>query len=165
MKTIKKTNKAITTQIIFFILMSLIMIWIIVFGFQRITDVQDTLSIQEEIEIKNKLEEAFKFCSDPINQGSLKIIDLTGRPYNSICFNCHGLDSNRFPQEFLEESRILSEAGSNFLLLKTQFSDADELEEYQIIGQLKIEELGYENSIAWFDLENSYEQKIEILCK
>ena len=51
------------------------------------------------------------------------------------------------------------------LLLKTQFSDADELEEYQIIGQLKIEELGYENSIGWFDLENSYEQKIEILCK
>ncbi len=160
-----KTKKALTTQVIFFFLMSFIMIWIIVFGYQRITDVQDTLTTQQELEIKEELEKTFLFCKDPINSGSSKIIDLKGRPYNSICLNCQNLDPTSYPQEFLDEAQILADTGSNFLLLETSFSSSRELESYNILGELSLEDITLQDAFGWWDYENSFEQKIEIKCE
>jgi hypothetical protein len=158
------TKKAITTQVIFFIAMSLIMIWIIIFGLQKINTVSSTISQQEEIEIRAELEDAFLFCSDPINSGSLKRIDLSGRPYNSICYNCQLGDETIISQELKDEATILSQAGSNFLLLETSVS-SNNIQEYNIVGQLQIEELGYSNHIVWLDLDNSEDLEIEIKCE
>lgn len=162
------SKKALAVQTIFFIMMSLIMIWIIIFGIQKVSSLQDTISQDEQIKIQKKIEDTFAQCSDPINEGTQKTISLRGEKFNSICYNGHladGVSSRTDPiyVDFKSELETLSNSGDNFVLIQTSFSSGN-LVEYNILASFEIEDLGYSEGICWFDLENQYNQDVKIKC-
>ena len=93
----------------------------------------------------------------------MRRIDLSGRPYNSICFNCQLGDETIISSELKNEAMLLSEAGVNFLLLETTFLN-EKIVNYNILGQLQIEELGDTRYEGWFDKENLENLEIELRC-
>ena len=80
-----------------------------------------------------------------------------------LVINCQLGDEDKIGT-LKEEARLLSESGVNFLLLETTFNSLI-LEEYNIVGQLEIKDLGNNTYISWFDYKNSEELEIEISCK
>ena len=162
-------KNAMGIQILFFIMMSLILIWIIFFGFSRLNEVEKTISKEDEIALKAKLKEAFDYCSDPVNIGSFQRLSLKGEKFNSICFNGHlSSELDNYP-ELKNELKTLAESGHNIVLLQTDFSlsgNSEEysLNEYNIFGAIKVDSLGYNKGFCWFDFENTYQKEIEIDC-
>lgn len=75
----------ISVQVIFFIMMAIIFIWILIFGFQQLFLVEETLSETELVSIENDLEAAFSYCEDPLNRGNFRTFTFDSPSFNAVC--------------------------------------------------------------------------------
>lgn len=180
-----KKNSEVSTQVIFFILMSLIFVWIIYFGITKILFVSDTLSDQELIEINNNLKQAFEYCEDPLNRGNFKVFKIDNPRFNSVCVFAGDVNevSNYVNNDLFnktlklvdinvgrswdsEASQILS-AGDNVILFKSNlYKDADKyvFSDYNILDSFRIET---EIPLVYcaFDLEGDGELEFRLSCE
>lgn len=75
----------LSVQTVFFVMMSIFMIAIIVFGFSKIFFVSKTLSEMDALDIKKEVESAFKHCEDPLAKGDKKTVKFKSDVFNSVC--------------------------------------------------------------------------------
>ena len=149
--------------------MLIVMVWIIYFGFSKLFLVQDTLSAQEEIEIKNKIEEEFSYCSNPLNKGDFKTFELKHSSFNSFCIlgkgfsTPSGFSNSEFDFE-LEALKSTIEDKSLGIFLKTNYDkSSNSILEFDIVTAT---EIGKENLDlkCFFDENNDGKVEIEIKC-
>ena len=65
--------------------MAIIFVFILFFGYQKITAVTDVISEQERLEIIDKLKDAFGYCDDPLNKGGRRRLETPSDKFNYIC--------------------------------------------------------------------------------
>ena len=75
----------ISVQTIFYIFMAIIFVALLFFGYQKITALGEVISEQERLEIIKKLEDAFGYCDDPLNQGGGRRLEIPSTNFNYIC--------------------------------------------------------------------------------
>lgn len=95
-------KKAMGIQVMFFIFMSIIMVSLIIFGFTKMSELNDIASEEERIDMKNKFEKEMEFCSDPLNRGSKKVVMVDVSGVNGVCV----FDKNTAPSEISSFSDI-----------------------------------------------------------
>ena len=163
----KKAEIAINT--IFYIMMGLFMVWILVFGFNKIFLVQDVLSDHERLSIKEEIKDAINYCEDPLNYGNMKIFEFKHDKFNSVCvLGDDILDDDVYSDK--KEFKDIYSAGNNIILVKTKFepdkmnNDKYIFEMYNIIDDFSID-YKIENTICWWDVENTNKIVMEISCK
>lgn len=116
---IKKAQ--ISVQTFFFILMSIFFVWILIFGYNQIRNVDEQISEQEQILLTKEIKGALEYCSDPLNKGSSKIIKIESKKFNGICligkndFNTVkygklGIDLNKLKSEQIQDNVFLIKA-------------------------------------------------------
>lgn len=79
-------KKAVAINTLFFILMGIMFVGIIYFGLDKMFMIQDELSEQEMQLLKNDIGDAMTFCDNPLNRGSVRIVDVSSNKFNVICF-------------------------------------------------------------------------------
>lgn len=84
-KKLNNKKGEISIQTIFFILMAIIFVTILIFGFQKMFEVEKNLSEQERIEIKKYMKDSFEYCEDPLNSGNFKTFEIKNNLINVIC--------------------------------------------------------------------------------
>lgn len=140
----KKFNKkGFETNVIFFILMAIIFVGILIFGFNKIFFLKEQISEQERIEIKIKLKNLFEFCDEPLNRGSFKKEKIKSDLFNGIYLLGDDLlnpnfDMSNFPQEL----KTIKETGDNIVLFKSKFKTENDkiiFIDFNIIDSFKIE--------------------------
>lgn len=179
MKNLKDVKNAnIGVQTFFYIFMSLIMIWIIYFGYKNIVLVDNEISNQDKMLIEQKLESAVMFCKNPINKGSSKFYEFDNKKFNSICI----INSSTIPIMF--SSPIYSGSDDDIELIKnslnhnksmivlldasyTSTTPHDVLNDYIIVSTIEVD-IGF-NSYCNFDgadsSHNGYGKPgIKIVC-
>lgn len=133
MEAINEMKKAnIGVQTFFYILMGIIMVTIIIFGYNKFIGVQDQLSEGERLEIRNNLQDTLTYCSNPLNKGSKRTVNLKSAKVNGMCFITP--DISEYPQ--LE---AIAETGDNVILIKGD-KDGDKVINIQVIDSFKFEE-------------------------
>ena len=110
----------IAMQTIFFIMMSIFMVAIIVFGLSRVFMVSEQLSEQERVEIINNLKEGFEYCEDPLNRGNVRVIDLKSSLFNGVCVV--GADFSSGYDKLDSELASVYLGGDNVVLFKSKFT-------------------------------------------
>jgi len=162
----------LTTKSIFFIMMSLIMIWIIFFGINKILLVEKTLTNQEKIIIKKEIKDALKYCQDPLNKGNLKTIKLDKFGFNSICIINNSMNLNNLeifntnPQLIKDGKKYQNSINVNdsiVLLMKTSISSNKEILEANIVNKIEFKDMKINNFCQW-DLENKDKLNLKIQC-
>lgn len=169
-------NKAnISVQTVFYIMMAMIFVWIMIFGFQKIFMIQGELSEQERREVTNNLKDAFEYCDDPLNKGNFQVFEVNSKLFNGVCVLGEDFDSNH-PQYGSNLDWIeIKDAGKNVVLLNTEFIetqgvDADgnpevdySISHYAILDSFNLNfDIG--DVLCWFDYGNSGKVEIEIEC-
>ncbi len=175
MKTNKKAIE-IGISTLFYILMGIFMIWIIVFGYQKIMGVNELISEQDRAKIKNELKNALEYCNDPLNQGSTTRIQINHKAFNSLCMinpkSTTGFISVRDEDAF---STLLANANTEFgqiadtqnnvIVLKTEFVGSkgnEKMTEFQIIDTFKID--GKIQNQCILDKENTGKLDLIFTC-
>ncbi|MDA3855832.1 MAG: hypothetical protein PF569_06220 [Candidatus Woesearchaeota archaeon] len=166
----EKTKKSeIGIETLFYVFMAIIFVWILIFGFQKIFLVQDVLNENDRIEIMNDIKDSIEYCDDPLNKGTVKVIDFKNNFFNSMCLvdvNFEFGDLAIIPSDdFVEDINLIMEntgSKSTILLLKTSFINNDSLEDYVIIDAEEVET----NVLPFcsFDFGGQGEFKAEIVC-
>lgn len=142
----KKAELAI--QAIFYVLMGMVFIAILIFGFNKLFLVQDELDRQDLLEIKNDLETAFEYCEDPLNKGNFKTFEFNNKQFNSVCIIDEDILDPTSQYGSIEEFKIIYEAGENVVLLSSNL----------VLKQDGTFELLETNIIDSFSAEISYGQ-------
>lgn len=79
-------NKSqIEVQTLFYILMVLIFVGILAFGFQKFFLVQGELSKQELQEVKLEIQDILSSCDDPLNKGNIYTKEIKNDKFNTVC--------------------------------------------------------------------------------
>ncbi len=172
-RKIKKSN--ISIQTFFFILMSIFMILIIIYGFKKITFVNDTISEQDRILFQKEIQEGFEYCNDPLNKGSSKTISLKSSLFNSVCVikkdisedelsSIIGLDnSDNLRDEIIGLLATLdSDDSYGVIFIKSTISNSNELSNYNIINFIQVSDS--KENICSFDTKNSGQVDLKINC-
>lgn len=155
-----KTKKAnIGIQTFFFIMMSILMIWIIVFGIQKIFLIDDQLSEQDRIDIQNKLEDSFNYCSDPLNQGNIKVLEFKNKLFNSICVISNLINTGN--SNLNDELQTINDSGHNIVILKTTSSSSGDITDYKIIKSFNST---FTKGGCSFDTNNTGKLRYELIC-
>lgn len=160
----RKANMAINT--IFYIMMSLFMAGILVFGFNKMFLVQDVLSEQERIEVKADIVSALEYCADPLNSGNIKNIEVKHNLFNSMCVVSKGSDLRGFidDEDLIAELSILrSSLNDNeykLVLMKTSFVNGG-LQSFNIVDDSDFE---FSKDECFFDYENSGVINLQVSC-
>lgn len=125
-----KSNKAeLTVQMLFFIMMGLLMIGIITFGFTKLFFVSETLDEAEFLETKLEIKELFEQCEDPINRGTKFSREFDLGPITTILIlpdNYADFTSDEFTSglssQLLDELEILSNSSENLVFLSLDYT-------------------------------------------
>ncbi len=150
-----KSKANISVQTIFFILMVIVFIAILFFGFQKMFESQELLSEIERIEISKKLQDAFDLCDDPLNRGSLKTVYFSNSKFDTVCVLADTLES-----EYENPFGVIHDVGHNVVLL-----------ELNIVGKQVIDvpssPLIIHSFVINAEVEDTYcsANEIEIICK
>jgi len=112
---LKNKKAEISMETFFFILMMLLMIWIIYFGISKLFLVNDTISEQERIDIKNQLKKGFEYCDDPLNAGSFKTIEINSNMINGVCVFTNDINSGN--NKLDNELNLVKKGGNNIALI------------------------------------------------
>lgn len=131
----------ITGQTIFYILMGILFVSILIFGFQKIFSLQNTLDDQERLEIKNYMRDSFEYCEDPLNAGNFKTFEIENNGFNIICLLGEDV-YEKYPDyiDFL----TLYNTSQNVVIMNTDWTE-DENGDYQfdntdnIIDSIKLD--------------------------
>jgi len=138
-----KNNKGdITVQTIFYILMTIVFVGILIFGFQKLFDVEKTLSEQERIEIKQYIKTSFDYCEDPLNKGNFKTFEIKNNLFNTICILGEDIKDSGNQYNKYEDFVKLYEAEQNVVMFDTSYKKSvDEIEfvDYMIIDSMRID--------------------------
>jgi len=109
-------NKSnIGIQTFFFILMSMMMIGIILFGLSKLFLVNDTISEQDRIDTKNALKTGFSYCEDPLNAGSYKSVNINSKMIGMVCILGDTINSGNL--ELDAQLQIAKDSGNNIVLI------------------------------------------------
>lgn len=145
-------------QTVFYILMAIIFVGILIYGFTKIFEVNNEITETERIEIKNLILDGYDYCEDPLNLGGEYTQNIKNKKFNTICLiSDTESKSSKYYQEF--ENIILG--GDNAILIDSSinFEDTD-LDTFfkrsKIIDSFKIDNL-IEESTCMTD-------KITIIC-
>lgn len=164
----KIRKKGLNYNVIFFVLMGFFFVFLLFFSLNKIFFLQEEISEQDLQFLKIELEKSFETCTDPLRRESSRIINLENKEFNSVCILRENYLDTVSVGEPLEWETI-KEGGDNVVLMKTTFADST-LIDYTIVGSLKLNiELpagpsGSSNHICWYDLENTGDVYIEIVC-
>jgi hypothetical protein len=157
---------AINTQVVFFILMSIFMVGIILFGIQKLTDVEELLSEEEELELQKNIQEDFAFCENPLNRDAFKKIQIESSTFNSVCvYSGSSYDSSY--GELASQLELLGEGGENIALVQIFFIEHEDgtrsISSYDIRGSFFAEHT-FETSRCFTDFENEGVVTINLTC-
>lgn len=142
----------ITIQTFFFILMSIFFVWIIIFGFKQITNINEQISEQEKVLITKDIKKALEYCSDPLNKGTSKSIEISHKEITQICI----INKTKvIPLIITDTSKVtpLTLAGDNVILFKN----------LQPTGSFFID-INIKDSQCWSNIENKGEVIITFDC-
>lgn len=122
MKNKLKTNKkAITAQTIFFVLMTIMMVWIIIFGIQKLAQTKDIFDDTKKIEIQNNIKNQLEYCDDPLNRGTQLLIELGAtKNYNVLCILGEDQISSN-PKFDIPQLGEIAQTNDNIILARTKF--------------------------------------------
>jgi hypothetical protein len=170
------TNKAMTTQTLFFILMLVLLSGTIYFGISKTSMLQKELSNQQERELKDSLEKQLDYCANPLNKGSKQRITINSKDFNSICLVTSReyregvpLDSDEIQKQLREDLKQIQETQDNVVVLQTSFEKNPGSEpilvEYQIIDSFRTEYLPNIVTSCQFDTEDSKKIEFDLICE
>lgn len=109
----------LTMQAMLYIMMSLMMVAIIVFGFKKLVFVGDVINDQEIRDLKNDLQKALDACEDPLNRGNIEHFKIDSNLFDGVCIlGDQPLTSPPFGPNLVAEMSIFAEAGDNVVLLE-----------------------------------------------
>lgn len=159
-----ENKKASIGQNFFYIMMAFAFVWILVFGYSKMSAIGDTLSEQERIDIKNEFEELVEFCMDPLNKGSEKYISIKHQSINAVCFLDENYESSNFFSDELnfEELDILYENGNNIVLLDSSFDLDGKINSIDTITDSVSSNYEFSKTSCWNS--NSGSIKIQYTC-
>ena len=134
-------KKAMSVSVLFYIMMSIFMVWIIIFGYQKITDTQNVISQQEIFEIEQEITQKFEYCDDPLKRDSQIKIKVKSNNFNVFCLL--GEDSSSFSILGNELDQIF-ETGDNIVLMKTNLNEVNgnyqiPVDNYNIVSTFRID--------------------------
>ena len=160
-------NKAqISVQTFFMILMGICFVWILIFGYKQITNINDQISEQDRVLITNDIKKALEYCSDPLNKGTEKVITIIHKDINGICY----INSSKtLPNEIISFNlQILPiiEGNHNILLLNNIYilnSGNYVIDELQIVGSSNVDS-ELINSKCWFANKNENKVIVDFKC-
>lgn len=161
----RHNKKALAMQAVFYIFMSIIMIALIVFGFQQIFLVSDQLGESERVKVQNQLIEKFESCEDPLNRGNVEYIKLKNQKFNSICFLGSDYATSSELQGSLRNYDEISAIGStndNVVLLYTELAGST-ITSNEVISTLEID-LNLQDSFCYFPKENTDDFNFKLEC-
>ncbi len=163
MKNSKKSE--LMMQSIVYIMMSIFMVGIIIFGYNKIFMVNDILSEQDRGLIIQEIKQGFESCEDPLNKGNFEKIELRGNQFNSICFLGEN-DNSNLKSNFSELEEIF-QAGDNVVLLQsTIYLDefgSKKFSEFNIISSFNVD-LEILDTNCFFDEENTGILDFDLVC-
>jgi len=173
-KNRKKAN--ISIQTFFFIMMSIFMIGIIIFGLEKIFFVQDTLTEQDRVLIQKQIKDVVEYCQDPLNKGTIKTVVLENNLFNSVCFfnkttdidniiSTAGLDTSTTIDLTNEINTLQDTLNNSFygaVFIKTTISNSGKLLDYNVIDFIQIDTI-IEQSCE-FDKKNRGNLNLKIKC-
>lgn len=150
---------------LFYILMIIIFVLLLVFGFKKIFIVNDILSQQEEYEIKKNLKETYEYCNDPLNKGNYRNFEIINQKFNALCI----LGDNFYETKYskYEDFIQIFEGGDNLILIQTDLRIDGEnyiLHNYNIMDSIKIDIGKISSTFCNFDKDNSGKLLVEIKC-
>ncbi len=132
----------ITVMSFFYILMGIFFIGILVFGFSKIFMIQNVLSDQELLDIKQSIKSDFEYCSDPLNSGNIKIIDIKTNKFDGIYLVGKSILSEK-DNEIFSELKNIYQGGDNVVLFTVdkiiEDNDRTVMSGFNVIGSLKID--------------------------
>ncbi len=159
-------NAQISVQTFFMILMGICFVWILIFGYKQITNINDQISEQDRVLITNDIKKALEYCSDPLNKGTEKAVTIIHKDINGICY----INSSKtLPNEIISfNSEILPiiEANHNIILLNNKYSlnsGVYLIDELQIIGSTFVESEIIDSN-CWFANKNENKVIVEFKC-
>ena len=138
-------------ETVFYILMGIVFIGLLTFGFNKIFFAQETLSNQEKEAIRMDIENAFEKCLDPLNRGSVQYEKIKHESFNAICklgtdinetdaYNTAIANGDIINYNLnVEESQILYRAEYNAILIEADYFKDGQMVNPQIIEQIKID--------------------------
>lgn len=154
-------NKAnIGVQTIFYILMALLFVWLLIFGIQKIFFVEEKMSEQKRLEIKNELKDMLDACNDPLNKGKVMNGKFSHSSFNMMCFISEG--------EYRNMSQLggIYRGGDNVVLAKGTKIQGGSSEELKVRGIKDSFSINYEfNETSCISPLNSGDLEINIECK
>lgn len=162
---IKKSQ--ITIQTFFFILMSIFFVWIIIFGFKQISNVNNQISDQDKVLIEKDLKDGFEYCNDPLNKGSQKIVKIEHKDINGICV----LNNiNEIPIEYNNYKTQISsvfDGGDNVVLFNGNYINSNSgyiIKELIVTGSFNIDNQSIKNTTCWIDNSHKGFVVINFIC-
>jgi len=92
-------KKAQINQILVIILVGIIFVTILIFGYHRINDVNNLISNKEIIEYKKQFKAINDYCNEPLNNGNIKKFIIKNKNIDMICligkdYNTYSLFNN-----------------------------------------------------------------------
>lgn len=161
---LKNNHKAeMAAQTIFYILMSVVFIGILIFGFQKIFEIEKNLSDQERIEIKKYMKESFEYCEDPLNSGNFKTFKIDNNMFNVICIL--GEDALEKYSDYPDLLQLY-DTSQNVIILDTNYIIENEeyiLKDYFIVDSIKMDTV-QSKSQCYFKDDKTKIINVQIKC-
>ncbi len=107
--------------VVLLILMTLVMVMILYFGYEKLTEINSMLSQSEIKDVKLKIFELYHYCEDPLNRGDVKIVDVKSSKVGVICLIGQDVSGNYLLDPFDTSTSdklnlITSSDGSNVII-------------------------------------------------
>ncbi len=183
-REIRSRKAELGIETMFFILMGIIMIAIIVFGFNKIFLVNDTLSQLEVNDMKNQIEDAFNHCEDPLAKGDVQVVKFKNNLFNSVCVMSgevtqddflnllyendisYDLNNIDFLYGVLRDVNTIFQSGDNVILFDSTFiktQDTYLLSDFQITHSFNVN-FASDKLFCQFDKEGEGEFELKLTC-
>ena len=162
-----KTKKAVTMQILLFIMMGIVFIGLLLFGLSRFYGAQETLCKTEQVLLQQDIQNAIAYCADPLNKGNNKLFSLSYCTSNTLCIvSEQAYEGNSKLDQDLKKIYEGNDNTDSAVLLKTSYSGSGEnyeITDYQIQRAIKIEENTLETQ-CWTDIQGRGKIEMKIQC-
>ena len=107
----KKANISMNT--IFYILMAIMFVWILFFGYNQITNTAQVISEKDRVEIQMKIKNTLEYCTDPLNRGSFSVVNVDNSRIGAVCL----LDGSNTFDGYIDDFGIIFDGGDNVALM------------------------------------------------
>ena len=145
MKILQSKKAEIGVETLFLILMGILFIGILVFGFTKFFDVEDNLSEQEKQEIKQYIKTSFEYCEDPLNKGNFKTFEIKNNEFNIICLIGEDIlqTTNQYNQytdlvQLYENDENVILIDGSFKLIQDDNNNKYQFTNYYIVDSIKL---------------------------